>query len=326
VGAGDIAAVVGLKHTLTGDTICDSYKLIILESMQFPEPVISVAVEPKTHADQDKLGMALARLSQEDPSFKVKVDEETGETIIAGMGELHLEIIVDRLKREFGIGANVGRPQVAYRETIKRGAKAEGRYVKQTGGRGQFGVVALEVEPLEIGSGLQFEDKIVGGVIPKDFIPAVEKGVMEAAETGVLAGYPMVDIRATLYDGSYHEVDSSEMAFKIAASMAFKEAVQKANPVLLEPIVKVEVVVPAEYMGDVIGDLNSRRGKIQGIEDRKNTKIITGLVPLADMFGYATTLRSLTQGRGTYTMQFSHYEEVPCNIAQEVIGKRMVRV
>ena len=326
VEAGDIAAAVGLKYTLTGDTLCDPAHPILLEAMEFPEPVISVAIEPKTRADQDKLGMALARLAQEDPSFKVKVDEETGETIISGMGELHLEIIVDRLRREFGVEANVGKPQVAYRETIRRKAKAEGRYVKQTGGRGQYGVVFLELEPLEPGSGFVFEDKIVGGAIPKEYIPAVEKGVREAAETGVLAGYPMVDLKVTLYDGSYHEVDSSEMAFKIAASMAFKDAVQKAQPVLLEPIMKVEVVVPEEYMGEVIGDLNARRGRIQGIDERKNAKVITALVPLAEMFGYATTLRSLTQGRGTYTMQFSHYEEVPSNVVQEVIGKRMAKV
>lgn len=326
VGAGDIAAAVGLKHTLTGDTLCDPQRPILLETMQFPEPVISVAIEPKTRADQDKLGMALARLAQEDPSFRVKVDEETGETIISGMGELHLEIIVDRLRREFGVGANVGKPQVAYRETIRRAAKAEGRYVKQTGGRGQYGVVFLEVEPLEPGSGLQFEDKIVGGAIPKEYIPSIEKGVREAAETGVLAGYPIVDIKVTLYDGSYHEVDSSDMAFKIAASMGFREAVRKARPVLLEPIMKVEVVVPGEYMGEVIGDLNSRRGRIQGIEERKNAKVITALVPLAEMFGYATTLRSLTQGRGTYTMQFFRYEELPSNVAQEVIGKKTAKV
>ncbi len=326
VEAGDIAAAVGLKYTSTGDTLCDPHRPIVLEAMQFPEPVISVAIEPRTRAAQDKLGMALARLAQEDPSFQVKVDEETGETIISGMGELHLEIIVDRLKREFGVEANVGKPQVAYRETIRRGAKAEGRYVKQTGGRGQYGVVFLEVEPLEPGSGLNFEDKIVGGAVPKEYIPSIEKGVKETAETGVLAGYPMVDINVTLYDGSYHEVDSSEMAFKIASSIAFKEAVQKARPVLLEPIMKVEVVVPEEYMGEVIGDLNSRRGRIQGIEERKSAKVITALVPLAEMFGYATTLRSLTQGRGTYTMQFFHYEEVPTNVVQEVIGKKTAKV
>ncbi len=326
VEAGDIAAAVGLKYTLTGDTLCDPSRHIVLEAMEFPVPVISVAIEPKTRADQDRLGMALARLAQEDPSFKVKVDDETGETIISGMGELHLEIIVDRLRREFGVEANVGKPQVAYRETIRRKARAEGRYVKQTGGRGQYGVVFLELEPLEPGSGFVFEDKIVGGAIPKEYIPAVEKGVREAAETGVLAGYPMVDLKVTLYDGSYHEVDSSEMAFKIAASMAFKEGVHEARPVLLEPIMKVEVVVPEEYMGEVIGDLNSRRGRIQGIDERKSAKVITALVPLAEMFGYATTLRSLTQGRGTYTMQFSHYEEVPSNVVQEVIGRRMVRI
>jgi len=326
VEAGDIAAAVGLRYTLTGDTLCDPHRPVLLETMQFPEPVISVAIEPKTRADQDKLGMALARLAQEDPSFQVTVDEETGETIISGMGELHLEIIVDRLRREFGVEANVGKPQVAYRETIRRVAKAEGRYVKQTGGRGQYGVVFLEVEPLEPGSGLHFEDKIVGGAVPKEYIPSIEKGVKESAETGVIAGYPMVDIKVTLYDGSYHEVDSSDMAFKIAASMAFREAVHKARPVLLEPIMKVEVVVPEEYMGEVIGDLNSRRGRIQGIEERKSAKVITALVPLAEMFGYATTLRSLTQGRGTYTMQFYRYEELPTNVAQEVIGKKTAKV
>jgi len=326
VEAGDIAAAVGLKYTLTGDTFCDPHRPVLLEAMQFPEPVISVAIEPKTRADQDKLGMALARLAQEDPSFQVKVDEETGETIISGMGELHLEIIVNRLRREFGVGANVGKPQVAYRETIRRGAKAEGRYVKQTGGRGQYGVVFLEVEPLEPGSGFNLEDKIVGGAVPKEYISSIEKGVKETAETGVLAGYSMVDMKVTLYDGSYHEVDSSEMAFKIASSMAFREAVHKARPVLLEPIMKVEVVVPEEYLGEVIGDLNSRRGRIQGIEERKSAKVITALVPLAEMFGYATTLRSLTQGRGTYTMQFCRYEEVPANVAQEVIGKKTARV
>ncbi len=322
VRAGDIAAAVGLKDVITGDTICDIKHPIVLESMEFPEPVISVAIEPKTKADQDKLGNALSKLAQEDPSFRVKYDEETGQTLISGMGELHLEIIVDRLRREFKVDANVGKPHVAYKETIKKPAKAEGKYIKQTGGRGQYGHVVIEIEPLEPGKGFVFEDHIVGGVIPKEFIPAVEKGIREAMETGVLAGYPMVDVKVKLVDGSYHEVDSSDLAFKIAASMAFKEAASKANPVLLEPIMKVEVIVPEEYMGEVIGDLNSRRGKIQNIGERKNAKVIDALVPLAEMFGYATVLRSLTQGRGTFTMQFSHYEEVPANIAQEIIGKR----
>ena len=322
VRAGDIAAAVGLKDVITGDTICDIKHPIVLESMEFPEPVISVAIEPKTKADQDKLGNALSKLAQEDPSFRVRFDEETGQTLISGMGELHLEIIVDRLRREFKVDANVGKPQVAYRETIKRPAKAEGKYIKQTGGRGQYGHVVIEIEPLEPGSGFVFEDHIVGGVIPKEYIPAVEKGIREAMETGVLAGYPVVDVKVKLVDGSYHEVDSSDMAFKIAGSMAFKEAASKAQPVLLEPIMKVEVIVPEEYMGEVIGDLNARRGKIQSISERKNAKVIDALVPLAEMFGYATTLRSLTQGRGTFTMQFSHYEEVPQNVAQEIIGKK----
>ncbi len=322
VKAGDIAAAVGLKDVITGDTICDVKHPIVLEAMEFPEPVISVAIEPKTKADQDKLGNALSKLAQEDPSFRVRFDEETGQTLISGMGELHLEIIVDRLRREFKVDANVGKPHVAYKETIRKPAKAEGKYIKQTGGRGQYGHVVLEIEPLEPGGGFVFEDRIVGGVVPREFIPSVEKGVREAMETGVLAGYPMVDVKVKLVDGSYHEVDSSDMAFKIAASMAFKEAASKAKPVLLEPIMKVEVIVPEEYMGEVIGDLNSRRGKIQSIGERKNAKVIDALVPLAEMFGYATVLRSLTQGRGTFTMQFSHYEEVPPNIAQEIIGKR----
>ena len=322
VRAGDIAAAVGLKDVITGDTLCDPAHPIVLEAMEFPDPVISVAIEPKTKADQDKLGNALSKLAQEDPSFRVKFDEETGQTLISGMGELHLEIIVDRLKREFKVDANVGKPQVAYKETIRKPAKAEGKYIKQTGGRGQYGHVVIEIEPAEPGEGFVFEDRIVGGVIPREFIPAVEKGIKEALDTGVLAGYPMVDVKVKLVDGSYHEVDSSELAFKIAASMAFKEAASKAKPVLLEPIMKVEVVVPEEYMGDVIGDLNSRRGKIQSITERKGARVIDALVPLAEMFGYATTLRSLTQGRGTFTMQFSHYEEVPENIAQEIIGKK----
>ncbi len=319
--AGDIGAIVGLKNTLTGDTLCDEDAPIILESIEFPEPVISVAIEPKTKADQEKLSLALQKLAQEDPSFRVSFNEETGQTIISGMGELHLEIIVDRLMREFKVGANVGRPQVAYRETIRSSSKAEGKFIRQTGGRGQYGHVFLEVEPLGKGKGFEFVNKIVGGVIPKEYIPAVEKGVREALDTGVLAGYPVVDVRVTLYDGSYHEVDSSEIAFKIAASMALKEALKKASPVLLEPIMNVEVITPEEYMGDVIGDLNSRRGKIQAMEKRGNTQVIRALVPLAEMFGYATDLRSMTQGRGNYTMQFERYEEVPKNISEEIIAK-----
>ncbi|ADR19418.1 elongation factor G [Calditerrivibrio nitroreducens] len=321
--AGDICATVGLKYTITGDTLCDENKPVILESMEFPEPVISVAIEPKTKADQDKLSMALNKLAQEDPSFRVKVDEETGQTIISGMGELHLEIIVDRLMREFKVEANVGNPQVAYRETIRKKSTYESKYIKQSGGRGQYGHVVLEVEPQEPGAGFKFINKIVGGVIPKEYIPAVEKGIVEAMDTGVLAGYPVVDVAVTLLDGSYHEVDSSEMAFKIAASIGFKEACKKASPVLLEPIMKVEVVVPDEYMGDVMGDLNSRRGRIEGMEARGNAQVIRCNVPLKEMFGYATSLRSLTQGRATYTMIFDHYEEVPQNISDEIIKSKV---
>jgi len=321
VSAGDIAAAVGLKNTLTGDTLCDEKFPIVLESIEFPEPVISVAIEPKTKADQEKLSQSLARLSQEDPSFRVSFDEETGQTIISGMGELHLEIIVDRLLREFKVSANVGKPQVAYKETIRASAKAEGRFVRQSGGRGQYGHVYIEIEPAEAGKGFEFVNRIVGGTIPKEYIPAVEKGIREALDSGVLAGYPVVDVRATLYDGSYHEVDSSEMAFKIAGSMAFKEAAKRARPVLLEPIMSVEVVTPEEYMGDVMGDLNSRRGKIQSMEKRGNAQVIRATVPLSEMFGYATDLRSKTQGRATYTMQFSHYEDVPKGIAEAIIAK-----
>lgn len=320
--AGDICATVGLKYTTTGDTLCDEKNPVILESMEFPDPVISVAIEPKTKGDQEKLSGALNKLAQEDPSFRVKVDEETGQTIISGMGELHLEIIVDRLVREFKVEANVGNPQVAYREAIKKKVTQEGKYIKQSGGRGQYGHVWLEVEPLEAGKGFEFVNKIVGGTIPKEYIPAVEKGVIEATESGVLAGYPVVDVRVTLFDGSYHEVDSSEMAFKIAGSMCFKEAMRKANPVLLEPIMKVEVVVPDEYMGDVMGDLSSRRGRIEGMEARGNAQVVRCNVPLKEMFGYATVLRSLTQGRATYTMIFDHYEEVPTNIADEIIKSK----
>jgi elongation factor G len=317
---GDIAAAVGLKDTSTGDTLADENQQVLLETMQFPEPVISQAIEPKTKADQDKLGAALGKLAEEDPTFRMHTDQETGQTIISGMGELHLEIIVDRLLREFKVQANVGRPQVAYKETIRQTAEAEGKFIRQTGGRGQYGHVYMRVEPLEPGQGFEFVNKIVGGVVPREYIPAVEAGVREAMDTGVLAGYPMVDVRATLFDGSYHEVDSSEMAFKIAGSMGFKSAVNKARPVLLEPIMSVEVVVPEEYMGDVIGDLNARRGRIEGMEPRAGgVQAIHGMVPLAEMFGYATDLRSRTQGRGTYTMQFAHYEETPKHVAEQVM-------
>jgi elongation factor G len=320
VSAGDIAAVVGLKHTLTGDTLCDEKNPIVLESMEFPEPVMSVAIEPKTKADQEKLSQSLAKLAQEDPSFKVSFNEETGQTIISGMGELHLEIIVDRLLREFKVSANVGKPQVAYKETVRTPAKAEGKFIRQTGGRGQYGHVFLEIEPLESGKGFEFENKVVGGTVPREYIPAVEKGVKEAADRGILAGYPLVDVKARLYDGSFHEVDSSEMAFKIAGSMAFKEAAKKARPVLLEPIMSVEIVTPEEYMGDVIGDLNSRRGRVQNIERRGNVQVIKAQAPLAEMFGYATDLRSKTQGRASYTMQFSHYDEVPKGVSEGIIA------
>ncbi len=321
VAAGDIAAAVGLKFTTTGDTLCDPDRPIVLEAMEFPEPVIAVAIEPKTKADEEKLGLSLSRLALEDPTFKVTVDSETNQTLISGMGELHLEIIVDRLLREFKVEANVGKPQVAYRETIRKKAEARGRFVRQTGGRGQYGDVSLEVEPAVPGEGFTFENEVVGGAIPREFIPSVEKGVREAAETGVLAGYPMVDVKVTLVDGSYHEVDSSEIAFKIAGSMAFKEACRRANPVLLEPIMQVEVVVSEEYMGAVVGDLNSRRGRVQAMDTRAGSHVIRATVPLATMFGYATDLRSMTQGRATYTMQFANYEEVPPAIAEEIMAK-----
>ena len=321
VRAGDIAAAVGLKDVTTGDTLCDINNVITLERMEFPEPVISVAVEPKTKADQEKMGIALQKLAQEDPSFRVHTDEESGQTIISGMGELHLEIIVDRMKREFSVEANVGAPQVAYRETIRAAVEQEGKFVRQSGGRGQYGHVWLRLEPLERGGGYEFVNAIVGGVVPREYIPSVDKGVQEQMENGVLAGYPVVDIKVTLYDGSYHDVDSSEMAFKIAGSMAFKEGVLKANPVLLEPIMKVEVVTPEDYMGDVMGDLNRRRGMVQGMEDAPTGKIIRAEVPLAEMFGYATDLRSATQGRATYTMEFEKYSEAPSNIAEGVIKK-----
>ena len=321
VYAGDIAAAVGLKGTTTGDTLCDEKRPALLEVMKFPEPVIAMAIEPKTKQDQEKLGMSLQKLAQEDPSFRVRTDEETGQTIIAGMGELHLEIIVDRLLREFKVEANVGKPEVAFRETIRSRAEAEAKYIKQTGGRGQYGHVVLTVEPSESGVGFEFVSKVVGGAIPKEYIPAVEKGVKERMESGVLAGYPLRDVRVLLTDGSYHEVDSSEMAFKIAGSMALHEACRKADPVLLEPIMKVEVLVPQEYMGDVIGNLNGRRGKIQGIKVRAGSQAIEAAVPLNEMFGYATDLRSRTQGRATYSMEFDRYEPVPKQIADEIIAK-----
>jgi elongation factor G len=320
VYAGDIAAAVGLKHVQTGDTICDEDHPVILESMDFPDPVISVVIEPKTKSDQEKLGVALGKLTQEDPTFKVFTDPDTGQTIISGMGELHLEIVVDRLLREFNVAAGVGKPQVAYRETIRRNAEAEGRYIRQTGGRGQYGHVWLEVSP-KPGAKFEFVNDIVGGTIPREYIPAVEKGVEEAMEQGPLASYPMVDVSVRLFDGSYHNVDSSEMAFKIAGSMAFKEAVRNADPVLLEPIMQVEAVVPEDYTGEVIADLNSRRGRIQGMMARGNAQVITALVPLAEMFGYATDLRSATQGRATYTMHFHQYEEAPKSVGEEVVAK-----
>ncbi|MCP2241144.1 elongation factor G [Thermoanaerobacterium thermosaccharolyticum] len=322
VYTGDIAAAVGLKDTTTGDTLCDENQPILLESMEFPEPVIRVAIEPKTKAAQDKMAVALQKLAEEDPTFKTYTDQETGQTIIAGMGELHLEIIVDRMRREFNVECNVGKPQVAYKETITKPVRIEGKFIRQSGGRGQYGHVWLEMEPLERGQGYQFENKIVGGVIPKEYIPAVDAGVQEAMENGILGGYEVVDVKVSLVDGSYHEVDSSDMAFKIAGSMAFKEGMKKGGAVLLEPIMEVEVVVPEEYMGDVMGDINSRRGRIEGMMDRAGAKVIRGMVPLAEMFGYATDLRSKTQGRGTYTMQFSHYEEVPKNIADQILAKK----
>ena len=318
---GDIAAAVGLKDTTTGDTLCLEDSPVILESMQFPEPVINVAIEPKTKAGQDKMGIALAKLAEEDPTFRAYTDSETGQTIIAGMGELHLEIIVDRMLREYKVEANVGKPQVAYKETIKKKVQAEGKFVRQSGGKGQYGHVWLELEPKEPGTGFEFVNKIVGGVIPKEYIPAVQNGVEGALQNGILGGYNVIDVKVTLYDGSYHEVDSSEMAFKIAGSMGFKEGMRKANPVLLEPIMKVEVTVPEEYMGDVIGDINSRRGRIEGMEARMGAQVIRGFVALSEMFGYATDLRSKTQGRGVYSMEMSHFEEMPKNIAEKIVAK-----
>jgi len=322
--AGDIGAIVGLKETYTGDTLCDPDHPILLENISFPEPVIEVKIEPRTKVDQDKMGIALQRLAEEDPTFRVKTDPESGETLIAGMGELHLEVIVDRMVREFKVAANVGRPQVSYRETIRRPADGNGRFVRQTGGKGQYGHVVLKAEPNEQGAGYEFVDKIVGGTIPREYMRAVNMGISEALETGIYAGYPMVDVKVTVYDGSYHEVDSSEMAFKIAASMAIKDAVGKANPVVLEPMMRVEVTMPEQFMGDVIGDLNSRRGQLEGTENRGTTTVVRAFVPLAEMFGYATDLRSMTQGRASYSMELSHYAEVPGNLAQELLAKSRV--
>jgi elongation factor G len=319
--AGDICACVGLKNITTGDTICDENHPVILESIEFPAPVIAVAVEPKTKSDQEKMGIALGKLAQEDPTFKVNTDPDSGQTIIAGMGELHLEILVDRMMREFNVQANVGKPQVAYRETIRKQAQAEGKYIRQTGGSGQYGHVKIRLEPNDPGKGYEFVNEVVGGVIPKEFIKPVDQGIKEAMEGGVLAGYEMVDVKATLYDGSYHDVDSNEIAFKIAGSMAFKEAARKASPVLLEPVMSVEVVVPEEYMGTIIGDLSSRRGRIEGIEHRAGSQVIKAMVPLAEMFGYATNMRSSTQGRATFSMHFSRYEEAPRSVAEEIVAK-----
>jgi elongation factor G len=320
IGAGEIAAAVGLKNTTTGDTLAVDTAPIVLESMTFPDPVISVAVEPKTKADQDKLSQGLQRLAEEDPTFRVRTDEETGQTLIAGMGELHLEIIVDRLKREFNVDANVGRPQVAYRETAGQAAQnVQGRFVRQTGGRGQYGHAVINLTPAGQGEGYEFVDKIVGGKIPKEYIPAVDLGIQEAMESGIIAGYPVVDVRVELVEGSYHDVDSSEMAFKVAGSMAFKEAMKRAKPKLLEPMMAVEVVTPDDYLGDVMGNLNSRRGRVESLEPSGNAQSIKAMVPLAEMFGYATDLRSMTQGRATFTMQFDHYEEVPQSIAAELV-------
>ena len=322
VFAGDIAAAVGLKEVTTGDTLCDINNPVILESMEFPEPVIDIAIEPKDKVAQEKMGIALAKLAEEDPTFKVYTNHDTGQTVIAGMGELHLDIIVDRLKREFKVECNVGKPQVAYKETIRNSVRVEGKFIRQSGGKGQYGHVWLEMEPLEPGTGIQFESKIVGGAVPKEYIKPIEAGIREAAESGVLAGYPVIDFKATLVDGSYHEVDSSEAAFKIAASMAFKDGCRKAKSVILEPIMKVEITVPEEYMGDVIGDINSRRGKMEGMEARGGSQIIRGFIPLSEMFGYATDLRSKTQGRGTYAMEPSHYEEVPKSILETIVASR----
>ena len=321
MAAGDIAAIVGLKLTVTGETLCDQNRPIVLETIKFPEPVIDVAIEPKTKADQDKMGIALSRLSEEDPTFRVRTDPETGQTLISGMGELHLEVIVDRMLREFRVDANVGRPQVAFRETISRPARAEGRFVRQTGGRGMFGHVWLAVEPLEPGSGVVFENKIVGGVVPREYVPAIEAGVREALEGGVVANYPLTDLAVNLVDGSYHEVDSNEAAFKLAASIGVKEACRRAGPQILQPIMKVEVITPEEFLGDVMGDITRRRGHLLGTELRGNAQVIRAEVPLAEMFGYATDLRSATQGRGTYTMEFSHYQPVTKDVEAGVLAR-----
>ena len=321
VFSGDIAAAVGLKDTTTGDTLCDEKNEVILESMEFPEPVIEVAIEPKSKADQDKMGVALQKLAEEDPTFRAYTNQETGETVIAGMGELHLDIIVDRMRREFKVEANVGAPQVSYRETFRAATQAEGKFVRQSGGKGQYGHVWIEFTPNEEGAGFEFENAIVGGVVPREYIPAVEAGLKDAMENGVLAGFPMVDIKAKLYDGSYHDVDSSETAFKVAASLALRAAAKKANPSILEPMMAVEITVPEEYFGDVMGHVNSRRGRVEGSEVRGNAQIVKGMIPLSEMFGYATTLRSATQGRGTFSMTFDHYEDVPKSIAEEIIKK-----
>ncbi|HLU23912.1 MAG TPA: elongation factor G [Bacillaceae bacterium] len=321
VYSGDIAAAVGLKDTGTGDTLCDEKDLVILESMEFPEPVISVAIEPKSKADQDKMGQALAKLQEEDPTFRAETNPETGQVVISGMGELHLDILVDRMKREFKVEANVGAPQVSYRETFRSSAQVEGKFVRQSGGRGQFGHVWIEFSPNEEGKGFEFENAIVGGVVPREYIPAVQAGLEDALENGVIAGYPLIDVKAKLYDGSYHDVDSNEMAFRIAASMALKNAAKKCDPALLEPVMKVEVVIPEEYLGDIMGDITSRRGRVEGMEARGNAQVVKAFVPLAEMFGYATSLRSNTQGRGVYSMHFDHYEEVPKSIAEEIIKK-----
>jgi len=319
VKAGDLCGIVGLRNATTGDTLCEERYPIVLETLVFPEPVIEVAIEPKTRADQEKLGLALSKLAEEDPTFKVKTDEETGQTLISGMGELHLEIIIDRLLREFKVEANVGRPQVAYRETIRRSSRGEGRYVRQTGGRGQYGHVVLEIEPCE--DNFVFEDKIVGGAIPREYIPSAQAGVKESLDNGVIAGYPVMNIRVRLVDGSYHPVDSSDIAFKIAGSLALRDAIKRAQPILLEPVMKVQIITPKDYLGDVIGDISARRGKIEGIESKGELQVINAQAPLASLFGYATALRSVTQGRATYTMQFSHYEEVPENMMKEIIDK-----
>lgn len=321
VFCGDIAAAIGLKDTSTGDTLCDEKAQVILERMVFPEPVISLSVEPKSKADQDKMGQALAKLQEEDPTFRAHTDQETGQTIIAGMGELHLDILVDRMRREFNVEANVGAPQVSYRETFRNTAKVEGKFVRQSGGRGQFGHVWIEFSPNEEGAGFEFENAVVGGVVPREYIPAVEAGLRDSLDNGVIAGYPLIDIKAKLYDGSYHDVDSNEMAFKVAASMALKNAISKVNPVLLEPIMRVEVVIPEEYLGDIMGDITSRRGRVEGMESRGNAQVVRAMVPLAEMFGYATSLRSNTQGRGVFSMHFDHYEEVPKLISEEIIKK-----